>query len=73
MTESEHDLHTKGAPIPRDIACATCGKRLHCLTCFSVSVPERSYREPADFCGLVCLEAWASDQQLVADRQRRPA
>ncbi len=57
--------------IPTSIACAHCGKPLHCLTCFSVSVPEESRIRPSDFCGLPCLAAWTADVAHLATGKRR--
>lgn len=48
--------------VPTSICCAYCGKSLHTLTSFGLSVPVNSPLQSADFCDLLCLAAWAMAQ-----------
>lgn len=51
------------------ITCACCGKALHALTCYSVSVPLEGPIQPVDLCGLACLADWAKSAQVTRDRR----
>lgn len=58
--------------VPDTIACANCGKPLHCLDSYGVSTPVNETRiKASDFCDIACLAAWAEDIAMLATGTRK--
>ena len=55
------------------ILCAICGKPLHALTAYGVSVPLEGDVKPVDLCSMQCLYIWASGETWPRNNERRLA